>query len=272
MDEQQESIGATQDVSIASKFIKKRPVAIVNMTAITLALILCIASGLLCVELSDANADLERANAQFTKLDEAANSFLAASDYLTSESRMYVATGNVNYLANYITEYEETKSRDAAVATLKNESGNVEAAMQLDDALNRSNRLAEDEFYAMRLKADSVGGRKYPAAIESVTLSAEDAALSPEGKDAIAHDIMFGENYNELKSGIIADVEQCSGELSMDLKGQIEALDHRSATLLAMTIAVSIALALLVILVAFVNYYLLVIRPQKKQAWEDYVS
>jgi len=39
-----------------------------------------------------------------------------------------------------------------------------------------------------------------------------------------------------------------------------------------MTIAVSIALALLVILVAFVNYYLLVIRPQKKQAWEDYVS
>ena len=56
MDEQQESIDATQDVSIASKYIKKRPVVIVNMTAITLALILCIASGLLCVELSDGSA------------------------------------------------------------------------------------------------------------------------------------------------------------------------------------------------------------------------
>lgn len=272
MDERLDSIDTAQDVAIATKFIKKRPVVITNISAITLAVILCIVNALLCIELADANADLERANEQFTELDEAASSFLDASDYLTSESRMYVATGNINYLANYMTEYEETKRRDAAVDTLRTKSGNAEAADQLADALNRSNQLAEDEFYAMRLKADSIGGRKFPEKIESVKLSAEDAALNPDGKDARAREILFGDDYNSFKESIVSDVEHCSGELFKELKEEIAALDQRSSTLVAMTIVDSVILSLLVILVAFVNYYLLVLRPQKKQAWENYIS
>lgn len=269
MDAQNYDVKRMEKIDTSSDNIKKRSVSILNGCAVGLAILLCVVSALLCVELADANSDSTAAELRYNTCNNAANSLMTASDYLTSQSRMYVATGKVNYMSDYVTEVEDKQTRDAAVATLGEESGNDEAVQELVDALGQSNELAKLEVYAMRLKADAMGEGKTPDAIEAVQLTPEDAALAPEQKAERAMGIMFGDDYMKLKGKIVEDVDQCGGQLVRELKAQKEALNGRVNTLLTMLITVSIVLGLMVIVVACANYYLLTVRPKKKQAWKD---
>ena len=74
-----------------------------------------------------------------------------ASDYLTSQARSYVATGNDEFIFNYMEESYTTKTRQNALEYLESKLGKVGPVDDLEKAVESSVTLMNDEFYAMRV-------------------------------------------------------------------------------------------------------------------------
>ncbi|MDO4537900.1 MAG: diguanylate cyclase [Coriobacteriales bacterium] len=193
---------------------------------------------------------------------DASNSLMSASDYLTSEARMYVMTGDTTYANNYLYEVEVTQRREKAIAVLSDDTRHREALDDLTAALNESFSLSETELYAMRLAADGHGGDNVPEAIASTELGAEDAALSSEEKQQRAQDLVLGQKYQQSKDTISRNVSNCTNALIAEIREGEEAIDAQRAALLFTLGFMVLALVLLMAYMAYANLQL-VVRPMR---------
>lgn len=204
-----------------------------------------------------------RSVAEHTRYEDcafAANTLMTASDYLTTQSRLYVITGESVYLNGYLTEVEETRRRDHAVETLKAEAANNEATKELTHALAESDNLASRELYAMRLACEAYAMDPIPNALARVELSSEDTKLSAEEKQARAKDMLVGFDYGAMKAMIMQDVESCTNDLLTEFS-QAEALtDTRVHKLTFVLTCIAVANVLIVGTTVVINY-VLVMKP-----------
>ena len=100
---------------------------------------------------------LEDATERYITAQQAAADMQAASDYLTAESRGFIATGEIARAAHFYEEVEVTRRRDNALESIGTILESPEAYAYLDTALANSNELEKIEEYAMRLAAESYG-------------------------------------------------------------------------------------------------------------------
>lgn len=139
------------------------------------------------------------------------------SNYLTEQVRLYTVTGDASYVEHYFTEAYVSKRRDAALHRLETFHADKTANEFLRKALDRSNQLMEQEFYAMRLVADAEEAdmSEYPD-ISNVSLSASDRALSPEQKMKRSQEIVFGSEYQEAKEFITGNISYFINDIIED--------------------------------------------------------
>ena len=142
-----------------------------------------------------------------------------ASDYLTEQVRTFVETGDRVYMQNYFYEADVSKRREKSLGFIENLFPNTEFCEALKHALAQSNLLMETEFYAMRLKAESMGEdvSTYPEKVRDVVLTEEDAALSAEEKGELARQRLFNKYYVQRKVEITEKTELCLNELVLEL-------------------------------------------------------
>ena len=230
---------------------------------VVLAAILVVAAIILAGGLIQANAQSESVHSRYNECTSAAAELMIASDYLTTECRMFVLTGDRNYMDNYFEELLQTRRRDAAVATLSAESGDEAAAAELVVALAESNELAMREFYAMRLACEANDIEPMPNPIATTDLSAADEALAPGDKIVVAKDMVLGNQYQVMKKAIVNDVDDCTTELVKGLEQSVFTLERQTDRLLMSLLAIAFLLMALVLFTAISNY-VLVTRPMKK--------
>src|SRR5690606_37344989 len=123
----------------------------------------------------------------------------AASDLLTRDVRLYAVSTDPAHLDAYWREIDVTKTRDRIVNRLR-ELGAPEEELDLVAlAKANSDALVDTETRAMRLTLEATGKSEaeMPAAVASYRLRAEDAALDPEAKLALARRILFDETYTK---------------------------------------------------------------------------
>ena len=188
----------------------------------------------------------------------AATDLSEASDYLTAQVRMFVVTGDEQYMRNYVDELANVRRRDRAVAIIDRETLGKDAKEELDAALWESNRLAETELYAMRLLSEDA--EDLPAQIADVELSAQDEGLDSRGRSERAKELIFGYDYDETKSRISGHVEACSellGNALMTHRGESYDIERRQQGILLAVLVGDIAL----LAVAGVSNNLLIMRP-----------
>ena len=87
---------------------------------------------------------------------DAAEQFVDASAYLTSEVRSYVATGDRTHYDNYYREVETDKNRDKAVATMKELGITAHESDLIQQIQDLSNGLVPIEERAMKLTQNGV--------------------------------------------------------------------------------------------------------------------
>ena len=106
----------------------------------------------------------------------------SASDYLTEEVRLFAINMDLKHINNYFHEVNITKRREHALEELQNHSVDDDTKRSLEDALKNSNKLIQQEIYSMKLIAVANNYKKgdLPEEVQSVTLTADDAALTPE--------------------------------------------------------------------------------------------
>ena len=205
---------------------------------------------------------------------EAINSMRDASDYLTEKSRTFVVSGSLHALRLYCEEVEEVKRRDQSLETLRKiarEKGEDKLISQLQIALNESNRLAEVELYAMRLSAEGHGIdpeqiKRYLAGVE---LNREDLALSDADQIDRAEAMVFGDDYDEVKSNILKGVAGSLEDLTEKTKAE-QADSYRRTARYTRILNVLAVIMLLSIFAMMIMTSALIIRPIRKSV--DYLG
>ena len=195
----------------------------------------------------------------------AADDLLEASEYLTTQARMCVVTGDPTYMDEYLNELLVTKRRDHAIATLRRNGAGTNAELKLTNALAKSNELSKIELRAIHLAMLSRGVTDLPEQISTARLSSEDTQLTAEQQRIRAQDMMLGYEYNDIKSEIDSNVDDCTTSLVDDLKSQrsyLVAAEGRLQTTLLAVLLTNMAL----LVIASVANYLLVMRPMRSLA------
>ncbi len=157
-----------------------------------------------------------KATDTYMGLQETAYSLMDASDYLTSEARLYTVTEKRIHLENYFFEAEISQNRDKALETVKKAVPGSDAPRQLEQAMEKSVALMDKEYYAMRLILLVNDDDNVPEAMKDVTISEHDMELPNDEKRKLARRIMHDEEYEAWKERIRSDMERCVESLEKE--------------------------------------------------------
>ena len=163
--------------------------------------------------LSRSFSRITNASEQQIELRKAARELMDASDYLTECVQRFTIHGDRRFMKEYFEEAFDDNRREEAIAKMSAGVGAENALSQLQRAMDNSVKLMSREYYAMRLVIDAKGYTNYPEMLQSVTLSAEDMALSPEEKMFRAVEIVHDDEYWEQKDIIRANMRASLDEL-----------------------------------------------------------
>jgi methyl-accepting chemotaxis protein len=120
-----------------------------------------------------------------------------ASDLLTNEARAYSVSASGDHLAAYWREVDVTKTREHALARLKQLGASPDELALVEQAERSSEALVETEARSQRLVLEALQTpeAKMPAAIAATKLAPDDESLAVDEKLAAARSIMFDARY-----------------------------------------------------------------------------
>lgn len=187
-----------------------------------------------------------------------AEDMMVSSDYLTEQVRDYAETGDEIYLQNYFREANDTRRRDDALLFIEMHFPESEQYVALQNAMTESVSLMDTEYYAMRLKAESIGTdiSGLPVEVRSVVLTSEDAALSVGEKDARSRRILFDEEYVNKKTQIANSTNECLAKLIVELEQRQEKAEN------ALRVALILELVLILLFIALSAFVVFLTRRQ----------
>ena len=151
--------------------------------------------------------ELSEATERYIEMQDAADDLRDASDYLTEKVQRFTSSGDPSQMEDYFEEVLTTRRREKAVAIMRREQPDSQALVDLEEAMAQSVALSERELYAMRLVVEAKGMQNCPAALEDVSLSAADAALSAPAKWDLARDMVHDDAYFLTKEQIWESME-----------------------------------------------------------------
>ena len=237
----------------------------INAATIIVSLLLIAVAVFLTLKLIDVTGRSNETHERYKACSDADIQLMEASDYLTTQARLFATTGDRTFMDNYFEEFLETKRRDKALATLEEQGGNEKAKRDLANALKESNELALVEEYSMRLVAEAEGITDLPQPVEAIQLGPDDEALTPEKKRELAVSLVIGEAYDRIKTAISQDVESSSQGLVSALNRERLDIEQEIGALLTSLVIIGVLLIVVVALGGFATSRL-VIRPMKIHA------
>ena len=196
----------------------------------------------------------------YTECTEASANLQAASDLLTTQSRLFVATGDYANMRAYLDEMFVRNRRSKAVATLANHLEDSRAYGELMQANILSNSLSSREIVAMRLSAEARGMTGLPEEIARSQVDPQTARLDPQQKQQKAEAMLTDNEYARSKSAIGAKTTSCTSELLRELEREERVSKGELDTHLAYLRGIVFVL-LGIVLFDMVANFVLVLRP-----------
>ena len=151
--------------------------------------------------------ELSEATERYIEMQDAADDLRDASDYLTEKVQRFTSSGDTIQMEDYFEEVYTTRRREKAVEIMRREQPDSSALADLEEAMEESVALSERELYAMRLVVEAKGIKDYPAPLDEVSLTSDDAALSAPAKWDLARDMVHDDTYFIAKEQIWQSME-----------------------------------------------------------------
>lgn len=197
---------------------------------------------------------LDEAMDTYIDLQDAADSLLRASDYLTEQAQCYTVIGERKQLENYFHETETVKRREEALRVMEERLPDSDALEALKGALQGSVTLMDREYYAMRLVLSAKGETDIPRPLDAVFLGERDDALTPAEKIERARVMMHDSGYYAQKDAIRAKLDECVNALKNGTHGTQIKMEKRMHTdLVWMTILIALQSVSLIFLLWVTN-------------------
>ncbi len=159
---------------------------------------------------------------QYIVCEHAAKNLEDASAYLTEQVRLYVMTGQTEYMDNYFKEAKETRRRENAIEELKKYFDGTHIISLLQTAMGYSRDLMKTEYYAMRLVLESkeVPEEQWPDEILNIEISELDERLSAHDKMERAQLMVSDTAYQTVRTQIDDQVAECVDSLTEQTHNQ----------------------------------------------------
>lgn len=201
----------------------------------------------------------------FIECRESATDIQEASDYLTEHVRYFVGSGMRQYLDLYFKEAKETQRREKGLETLGKYFSGTELYDDLKNAVEGSYSLMETEYYAMRLRLETIDGvnlSEYPAEVSGVSLDPADLARSREDQTDLSRKLVYDEEYEVKKDEITRQINKCLEGLENNLREQKAAQTAEVHVLVVLErvliVLTATTVALLVILTSLMVFHPLI--------------
>ncbi|MBQ6730848.1 MAG: GGDEF domain-containing protein [Bacilli bacterium] len=163
------------------------------------------------VYISQKNEEVNTSTKNYITMKSAANDVKLASDDLTNNVRLFVATAEKEYLDSYFKEAKETKRRDNALVVIHEltEDSPIHETVHtaITAAVEESNGLMQLEYYAMKLTCldnPSINYEKY----EEIVNCTDADSVAPENRHTEALNAVFSDDYMDSKNNIIINVDK----------------------------------------------------------------
>lgn len=181
-----------------------------------------------------------------TRQTEQASRVSTASANLTNYVQEYVVTLDQKWLQKYWDEVDAGNKADA-IKQLKEMNVPQEELDLVNEGIANSDNLVNLETRSQRLILDSLGTptENMPQAVAAWKVSPEDAALTPEAKQSLARELIFGDLYNEEVAKIMTPIDESNTKMVNRLNAQIAS---SNASLTASLWVLSIVAILLTVL------------------------
>lgn len=242
-----------------AKKVKIRSVSDGSIVATIILAFLCVAVSVLGFRQYTV---LRSAMQDYIACEDAAHELQNGSDNLTKQVRLAAATGEQKYIDAYFEEANVTKSREKAMDDLDSLNISSDAIDALADALSASVDLMQTEYYSMRLVEECIGNMPstWPKELQSVELSAEDAALSSSEKLYKAQQMVIGIKYNDAKEIISDNVDAAISALTDVInQRQNQAADIFTRVFILIIICVLVFAAMMLLVCMLMRFW--VVRP-----------
>lgn len=193
--------------------------------------------------------ELSSATEQYLRCEKSAMELQKGSDTLTEQVRMYVITGQREYMDGYFQEANVTRRREKAVKELEAYFADSRPMEDLQQALQASETLMQTEYYAMHLTAAAHGAEDstLPAEVSRAALAAEDGALSAGQKLEKAKELVFDNAYQSAKGEITGSVDSCVTDLEeLTQRRQSDASNAFGSLYVKLEIGLALLVALLI--------------------------
>ncbi len=198
-----------------------------------------------------------------TQLSGAAAGMLKGSNILTEQCRLFVITGNRNYMDAYFTEAKEDRNRDKAFDIVHSQNDPVLDAMFLE-GLNASRELMRTEYHAMALAASAYGIMSLPREIAEYPLTVTEHGMSPNDKLKAAMDMLFNTAYTDAKQTINSSASRFAETAATSSESSVWYQIHylnRNIMLMRIGLGASVAVFL-----GFMSVFLITERFRENQA------
>lgn len=160
----------------------------------------------------------EESYKEHSELQNAARELMDASDYLTEQVQRFTVTADRQFLDQYFTEAFETNRREDALSKMNSDPDMQPALEQLQEAMDHSVKLMDQEYYAMRLVVEAKGYTDYPDILKNVELTVEDSALSDDDKLRLATELVHNDNYYIQKDNIRSNMKESLLEIDKQIQ------------------------------------------------------
>ncbi len=184
--------------------------------------------------------------------------------YLTEQVRLYVLSGQAEYLSLYFEEAAVKRHREKAVETLSSilEEPGENVLWLAESAFNKSRELMKTEIHAMKLMAiaNQVSKNILPKDFFNYNLSDEEMRLSDAEKKERSKELIFNETYRTSSRQIVNQLVHVSELINTyALQQKNESRRNFNKSLLAMVIYIVLLVCLIIVLLIFMD--VLVLRP-----------
>ena len=203
---------------------------LMNVLLIAVAIIVSVVLFYDIFRTAQSYSEFRTATERYLSFERDVTALKAGSDYLTEQVRLFAVTGERQYLDNYFTEARETKSRDKAYESFKTYLDGTEEYEYLKEALDYSNKLMEQEYASMKLRALSSDDEELemsslPPEVVNAELGALDLGLDADAQKERSIELVFSKRYRDIKDKINDDIAN-----SIDKLAETNAEDQNART------------------------------------------
>ena len=138
------------------------------------------------------------------------------SDTMIERVRSFVATGNEEFLQEYVENLIDQETRSKSFEETINKLKNTASYERLLSAMDHINEMIVLEMHSIKLAIDGYGidGSKYSKKLDLPELSAEEKKLSDSEKIAEANDLLYNDAYQSVRDNFVEDIDHCIDELT----------------------------------------------------------